>query len=76
MAQQFNHRIIRVSKQIEKEQLLELLGGDWPDSGLSEYWPSGFSFDSVDHYELENGHLVPYAGGLPAPGPDFKLEMI
>lgn len=61
---------------ISTEKMLKLLGGKWPDSGESEYWPSGFSFDCVDHFRVEDGELVPYDGHNPAPGPSFKLNMI
>lgn len=61
---------------ISRDTVLAILGGEWPDSGTSEFWPSGFAWDSVDHFEVECGVLIPYAGGLPAPGPDFVLTMI
>jgi hypothetical protein len=62
--------------EISNELMLEMLGGEWPDSGDSEHWPSGFAFDQVDHWEIEYGRLVPYLGNQPAPGPDFRLVMI
>lgn len=62
--------------KINTKEVLRLLGGKWPDSGDSEHWPSGFSYDSVDHFRIEDGELVPYDGGSPAPGPSFKLEII
>jgi hypothetical protein len=63
--------------EISNELMLEMLGGQWPDSGEStEGWPRGFAFDEVDHWECEDGRLVPYVGDEPAPGPDFKVVMI
>lgn len=61
---------------IPRDTVLAMLGGVWPDSGLSEYWPNGFAWDAVDHFEIEGDVLVPFAGGFPAPGPDFRLQMI
>ena len=59
-----------VSTQLVKK----MVGGVWPEA-------SGFSFDSVDHFEIENdeehgGMLVPYDGSSPAPGPSFALKML
>ncbi len=50
----------------------ELCGGEFPDSGNSKHWPSGFFWNKCE-YHLENGELVPYGGGLPAPGPNLRL---
>ena len=50
----------------------ELCGGAFPDSGASGQWPSGFCWDDCE-YRIEDGQLVPYAGGLPAPGPSLCL---
>lgn len=61
---------------LSRDLVLALLGDTWPDSGKSAYWPSGFGWDGVDEFVLEDGQLVPYAGGFPAPGPDFKLEIV
>lgn len=61
---------------IPREVVLALLGGVWPDSGESKCWSSGFVWDAVDHFRVESGLLVPYAGGLPAPGPDLKLCVV
>lgn len=52
-----------------------LMDGEWPD-GKGTVW-EGFSFDSVDHWELEvdasGARLVPTDGELPVPGPDIWL---
>jgi len=61
---------------IPRSTVLAMLGGRWPDSGESSEWPSGFAWDAVDHFEVEDGVLVPYAGGLPAPGPDLRLIVV
>lgn len=61
---------------VSKEKVLELLGGAWPDSGDSESWPSGFAWECVSHFVMEEGELVPYAGGLPAPGPNLRLSVV
>lgn len=61
---------------ISKKTVLALLGGEWPDSGESEHWPSGFAWSEVQCFKVEDGFIVPYAGGTPAPGPDFKLVMV
>ena len=61
---------------VSKEKVLELLGGEWPDSGDSASWPSGFSWEFVSHFVVEEGELVPYAGGLPAPGPNLRLSVM
>ena len=62
--------------RIERDLVLAMLGGVWPDSGQSADWPSGFCWHTVDHFEVEAGVLVPYRGGMPAPGPDLKLVII
>ena len=62
--------------EISKSLMLQMLGGEWPDSGESAYWPSGFDFDRADHWRIEDGILVPYLGDEPLPGPDFRLVMI
>jgi len=54
----------------------EMLGGKWPDSGDSKHWPSGFSFDDVPYFKVEDGYLVPWNLGEPLPGPDFKLVIV
>lgn len=61
---------------IEPDVVLAMLGGKWPDSGKSKCWPSGFSWEEVGEFRVEDGLLVPYSGGLPAPGPDFRLTMV
>ncbi len=55
---------------VRKRVLLDIAGGEWPE--LPKKY-EGFSWSSVDHYEVENGVLVPYLGGLPMDGPDLKL---
>ncbi len=54
--------------KLSNETVLELLGGKWP-----QY--NGFSFQSVDHWELVGDELVPYDGSDPAPGPNLKLKI-
>lgn len=50
--------------------------------GPPNEWPklmggySGFHWDSVDHWELEEGILVPYLGGAPMDGPSLRLYPI
>ena len=61
---------------IPRSTVLAMLGGQWPDSGESSEWPSGFAWDAVDHFEVEDGVLVPYVGGHPAPGPDLRLIVV
>lgn len=65
-----------MSDTLTKKQVKQMLGGEWPDSGDSEDWPSGFCYDAVDYFKIEDGYLVPYTGGTPAPGPDFKLVIV
>lgn len=61
---------------IPRDLVLLMLGGEWPDSGMSDNWPSGFAWDRVDHFRCEDGLLVPYDGSDPLPGPDFKLTIV
>ena len=63
--------------ELSKQQMLELLGGKWPNSGDSnEGWPVGFFFEEVGQWRVEDGRIVPYLGDEPLPGPDFQLVMI
>jgi|GEM_PF-3841327 len=55
------------SKEIPKWLVLKLFGGEFPIDS------NGFSFDACSHWEIENGKLIPYSGGSPAPGPNFRL---
>lgn len=63
-----------LQKQIEegrltKETVRILCGDQFPED------PAGFSFEACDHWKIELGRLVPFAGGSEAPGPDFKVRI-
>ena len=52
----------------------ELCGGEFPDSGNSANWPSGFAWDRCE-YRLEEGRLIPCSGDELLPGPDLILTI-
>lgn len=57
-------------------QQVKAMIGEWPDSGNVAGYPSGFLWSEVDHFELIDGELVPFSGGLPMDGPNLKLQMV
>jgi hypothetical protein len=62
---------------IPRELMLLFFGGTWPKS--EEYgYPPGFNWESIDEFILDP-HLrqfTPYSGGIPAPGPDLKIDVV
>lgn len=53
-------------------QVLELLGGKWPNH--SKY--ANFSYEAVEHWQVDYGVLAPYSGGAPMEGPTFTLRLL
>jgi len=58
---------LKTSKEIPKWLVLKLFGGEFPTED------NGFAFDACSHWEIEDGRFIPFGGGSPAPGPNFKL---
>lgn len=57
------------------DQVKELLGREFPDSGTCPGYQAGFLFGQCE-YHLIGNQLVPHLGGLPADGPNFQLTMV
>jgi len=53
-------------------QVLELLGGQWPNH--SKY--KDFKYEAVDYWQVDQGVLTPYSGGVPLEGPTFTLRLL